>query len=175
LKYAHLTQQGWQVTSVVTGGARGRFPSLQLDHWDRPHIAWLDVVPGDSSRCHVRYGVLNAEVWEIEEIDTLVDVNLSFGGARKSVSLVLDDNWRPHLAYADERRISYAVKPFADWQYTNVLLREDRLLKGMAVLRLHPVTHAPTIAFWQSLSGQPGLIRMARPGTPPATSTFGAY
>ena len=40
-KYACNTAGVWQVSSVVTGGIRGRFPSLALDASDSPHVAWL--------------------------------------------------------------------------------------------------------------------------------------
>ena len=162
LRYATKTNGSWQVTTVVTGGIRGRFPSLTLDHWDRPHIAWLDIQTGDSTQGTVRYGVLNAGVWEIEAIDTLTGIRLGSSHARKSVSLALDSGGRPHVAYADAGMVKYATKPFADWQITPVLQHADAIYKGLVVLRLD-ATDRPGIVFWQTASLGPGLVRLARP------------
>jgi hypothetical protein len=174
LMYAVLGAEGWEVATVVTGGARGRFPSLALDHWDRPHLAWLDVDSAEPSVACVRYAVLNAERWEVEDVDTLSRVNLSFDGARKSVSLALDGNSRPRLAYGDQRALKYARKPFGSWEITTVLEDEDELYKGLAVLRLDR-DGRPAIAFWQidPESPLPGAVRLAFPSgavEPPAGS-----
>lgn len=160
LMYACRTVGTWQVSCVVSGGIRGRFPSLALDHWDRPHVAWLDIDSGDTSVGYVRYSVLNAGEWTVEDVDTLSNVKLGFPDARKSVSLLLDDAWRPHVAYGDERTIKYAEKPFATWDITSVLAHSEAAYKSLVVLR-RDLSGRPGIVFWQPDGG--GLIRLARP------------
>ena len=162
LKYATRTGGVWQVSSVVTGGIRGRFPSLALDALDRPHIAWMDIDAVDHSLATVRYGVLTAGVWDIEVIDTLTDVKLGFPDARKSVSLVLDSQWRPHVAYSDQKVIRYACKPSGAWGFQTVIQHSQPTYRGLVVLRLDPDERAGII-FWQGPGGDTGQIRLARP------------
>ena len=135
LRYAVRAEGGWSISTVVGDGPVGRFPALALDHWDRPHIVWLDVDPADSTRAFVSYGVLNAGEWEVEQVDVLERVDLSFGGARKSVSIALDGESRPHIAYGDQKVVRYAVKPFGAWEVTPVLEHPDEIYKGLVVLR----------------------------------------
>lgn len=160
LMYAHRDAGVWQISCVVSGGIRGRFPSIALDHWDRPHVSWLDIDGGDNTIGYVRYGVHNAGVWDIEDVDTLSDVRMGFDDARKSTSLLLDEDWRPHLAYSDEKVIKYATKPFDTWNITDVVQHTDPTYKGLVVLRRDHIGR-PGIVFWQSTDG--GLVRLARP------------
>ncbi|MBZ0254875.1 hypothetical protein K8I31_02360, partial [bacterium] len=165
LKYAVKTDEGWQISSVVTGGARGRFPTLALDHWDRPQIAWLDLDDGDPTKATVRYGVLNSNEWEIEDVDRLEHVMLGFGDARKSTSLALDEDWRPHITYSDKRVVKYATKPFAEWQRTTVLESPEDRYQSLVVMRLD-ADQAPAIVFWEPAQDSAGLVRMTRMEAP---------
>jgi hypothetical protein len=160
LRYAVRRGASWEISTVVSGRAIGRFPVLVLDHWNRPHVAWLDLDPNDESRGVVRYGVLNRDEWETEDVDELSAVELGFSAARKSVSLVLDSNFRPHIAYADKRRVRYAVKPFAEWIHTTVVERAEDSYKGLVVLRLDS-EERPAVVFWESHPTEPGLVRLA--------------
>lgn len=162
LRYAFRSGNGWTFSAVTSGENRGRFPSLALDHWDRPHIAWLDADEGNPEAGTVRYGVLNNEAWEIEDVDRLEPIRLGFSEARKSVSLALDSNYRPHIAYNGKRVLRYAVKPFGQWEYATVAESAVDLYQGMAVLALNS-NQRPVIAFWQTPAGLPGLIRLAAP------------
>ena len=162
LMYAEKTSGSWAISSVVTGGIRGRFPSMALDHWDRPHVAWLDIDEVDNTMGTVRYAVFNAGTWDVEDIDTLTDVLLGFGDARKSVSLELDSGWRPRVAYSDQKIIKYAEKPFGTWNITTVLQHTELTYKSLVVLRLDSADR-PGIVFWEPASGNSGLIRLLRP------------
>lgn len=159
LKYAVRQSGDWTIATVVSNGIRGRFPSLALDHWDRPHIAWLDIDPANTTHGTVRYGVLNSGQWVIEDVDTLEHIELGFLGARKSVSLALDQNYRPHLAYSDQRRVVYAVKPFDAWERTNVVEHARDTYNGLVVLRLN-TEEQPAIVFWQPAPTGPGIVRL---------------
>lgn len=167
LMYAVRNETEWSVTAV-TGGGIHRFPSLQLDHWDRPHVAWVSVNPATPTRADVQYGVFNNNAWEIETVDTLTHVDLSLGGARKSASLVLDGNFRPHVAYSDERIVRYAVKPFADWEITTVAESLLDRYKGLVVMRLDG-NEEPGLVFWETAAGLPGQVRYASPRGPAMT------
>jgi hypothetical protein len=159
LRYAYRTADGWTVTPPVTSGpVVGRFPSLALDHWDRPHIAWLDGDAADESLGTVRYAVFNNDAWQVEELDVMQDVELSFFEARKSVSLALDRLWQPHVAFGDRRVVKYARKVFGEWQIETAIEQSEPIYKGLVVLRLSP-TEAPGIVFWQGHPELPGVVR----------------
>jgi hypothetical protein len=164
LKYAVRGSGGWTVSIIVTNGI-SRFPVIDTDHWNRPHVAWLELNPSNSSQAMVRYAVLNSGEWVLETVDTLENVNMGFSGARKSVSLALDPDYRPHVAYADRSRIAYAKKPFDVWITTNVLEHVQPTYNGLVVLRLDS-QQRPGIVFWQPSAGLAGLVRMARPTDP---------
>jgi hypothetical protein len=162
LVYVVREDAGWDATVIVTDGIRGRFPSMALDHWDRPHVVWLDIDENDFGVAYVRYGVLNRGEWEIETIDVLEDVWLGFSGARKSVSLQLDESSRPHVAYSDQRTVKYATKPFGDWDITEVVGIDENTYKSLVVLRLD-ADDLPAIVFWQPHPdvSEPGQVRFA--------------
>lgn len=164
LMYAVRNETSWSITPITDGGIH-RFPSMALDHWDRPHVAWLSVNPATPTLADVQYGVFNNNTWDIETVDTLDNVELSFGGARKSASLALDAGFRPHVAYADRGLVRYAVKPFADWEYTTVAQTTEDNYKGLVVLRLDG-NDEPGLVFWQTADASPGLVRFAAPKGP---------
>jgi len=159
---------GWLHTNVTNAnGLRGRFPSLVLDDSDEPRIAWLDIDELDNTRATVRYGFRFITLWQDEFVDLLDNIELSFNGARKSVSLALDSQGVPHIAYASKRVVKYAKKPGAAWQITTVLESDTDLYKGLAVLKLDSNDN-PTIVFWQDLASEPGLVRLIQ-FNPPQT------
>ena len=173
LIYATSNAGVWSFAPVTNGGISGRFPSLALDHWDRPHIAWLNIVEPGHTSATVHYGVLNAGIWTIEQIDTLDNVRLEMGpnGARKSVSLVLDEEFRPHVAYADQRVIKYVCKPFTEWEITTVLQHDVDTYKGLVELQLDS-RETPGIVFWEDLAGEPGLVRLVELIAPPPPNSL---
>ena len=156
----------WQISTVATGGIRGRFPSLALDETDRPHLAWLDADSGapvnQTIQGFVQYGVLNGASWDIEQIDTLDNVTLGSNHARKSASLALDARGRPHVAYADKRDIKIASKAGETWVTSSIVHQEADTYKGLVVLRIRN-DGIPGVVFWQDhpTPSEPGLIRFA--------------
>lgn len=98
LKYAHWTGSEWQTMFVNEKGSKG---SIAIDSKNRPHIAY------DASYGHgLGYAYWDGERWHKQEIDVLGDwrqykeITLKdryFG--RIDISLVLDDNDNPHIAY----------------------------------------------------------------------------
>ena len=162
LNYAFQDDLGWHVSTVSDNGIRGRFPSLVVDAMDRPHIAWLDIDPGDTSRGWVQYGVLDSGVWSIEMVDTLEHVRLGFSGGRKQVSLALDQDGLPHIAYGDRQMVKYGTRSDGSWRISTVVESTDDLYNGLVVLRLDS-HEEPGIVFWQDHVGQTGLVRFLAP------------
>lgn len=173
LGYASRHDGTWEVESVVTNAIGGRFPSIALDGADRPHVVWLDIDDTDTTRGFVRYGVLDNGVWSIATIDTLENVSLGFAGGRKQVSIALDADGRPHVAYGDRRLVKYAVRSGGDWIDTAVLESDDDLYNGLVVLRLNG-RDQPGIAFWQDHPGDVGLVRLAFVPEPAGLAMAGA-
>ena len=111
----------------------------------------------------VRYGRLNGDEWEIETVAELDDVRLGFTGARKLVSLELDSDGVPHLAYGDQDSIYYAERDGSDWHETTILQSDNSLYNGHVVLRLDEIDDAPTLVFWQPDQPGSGTVRIASP------------
>ena len=169
LKYAHRTGEGWQISSIVSGGIRGRFPSLAIDAQDRPHVGWLDIDENNHTRGFVRYGIKENGVWSVETVDTLEHVELGFSGGRKQVSLALDNAGDVHLAYGDKRVVKYAQHTNSTWQSTTVVETSEDFYNGLVVLRLNPVDESPAIAFWQPNSIVAGVVWLATLDVPVTT------
>ena len=167
LNYAVKRPEGWDVSTVATDGIRGRFPSMVLDDMDRPLVTWLDIDSEDVTRGFVRYGVLEDEGWMIETIDTLENIELGHSGGRKQVSIALDQDGVPHVAYGDKRVVKYATRTDGDWTRMTVLEASEDQYNGLVVLRLDPDEN-PGIVFWQPHPEEPGLVRLLasipRPG-----------
>lgn len=153
LKYSYKDAGGWHVSTVVGGDLDGRFPSIALDSSDRPHIAWLDIDPMDTSQATIQYGVLDGGIWDIETVDTVEHLVTALG--RNPVSLALDENDQPHLTFSDQRNVVYATKPDAAWEETTVAASDVDLYNAHTILRLDP-NENPSI-----LIGQGAQIRLA--------------
>ena len=86
---------GWQLASIEDGENVGRFPSLAIDANDQLHAAWINVHTDDESQADVRYATQIGDDWQIETVATLDSVRLGFTGARKLVSLEVDEGRAP--------------------------------------------------------------------------------
>ena len=114
LFYALLNDQGsWDIEAVDTEGDAGKFASLALDSERRPHIAYFSWEQRNSGA--LKYARWDGAEWEIETIDGLDDVEISFLGARRMMSLALDADDRPHIAYADREALKYACWQGDGW------------------------------------------------------------
>jgi hypothetical protein len=168
LKYAHRTGEGWQISSIVSDGIRGRFPSLAIDAQDRAHVGWLDIDENDHARGFVRYGMMENGIWSVETVDTLENIELGFSGGRKQVSLALDDAGDVHLAYGDKRVVKYAQRADSTWQSTTVVQTSEDFYNGLVVLRLNPMDESPAITFWQPNPIVTGVVWLAALDVPGA-------
>lgn len=161
--HAYRDGDSWQLESVTPelSGPNGRFPSLAIDDEDRPHLAWIDLDINDSTRGLVQYGVRDDTGWQIQTVDVLENIELGFDGARRLVSLALDGDGQPNLAYGDRRVVRHAVLEKAGtWTKTPVASSATDLYNGLVVLRLDPHEN-PAIAFWQPNQELVGVVRIA--------------
>ena len=148
LIYAVRTAGGWVREVVDSAGDVGKFASLRLDSQERPHIAYLDWT--ETRGGFVKYAFWNGEAWEIEQVDELLDIEISFLGARRMMTIALDDQDRPHIAYSDRQILTYARKTSSGWekQFVAVPTADNRVLGQLASLGLDDETR-PHITFFE--------------------------
>lgn len=103
IKSCHWTGNTWQTTVVCESG---KSPSVAIDSRNVPHIAyWIRNASEGSS--HVGYASWNGTSWSNEIVGS--------GGADLAVSLVLDGNDRPHIAYVSAGDLIHAVWDGSGW------------------------------------------------------------
>ncbi len=160
LNHAFRVGDEWQISSIAQGGIRGRFSSLAFDASNRGHAAWLDIDPTDSSNATVMYGQFVDGAWSTSAVEQLSNVKLGPSGGLKMVSLVIDSNNTPHIAYGDSRTVNYAVRNDRDWKRSLVLHSAEDRYNGLTVLRLHPESDLPYVAFWEPHDSEAGVVRL---------------
>jgi hypothetical protein len=101
----------WQALTVDREGGSGKFNSIAIDSQGHPQIAYANVRYESSS---LRYAAWNGTEWKRERIE---------GSPGRpfpvySVSMVLDKNDSPHIAYTDMVRgvLKYATKAGGTWR-----------------------------------------------------------
>jgi hypothetical protein len=108
----NVSAAGWNI-QVLAGGsgdqAAGFFPSLKLDSLGRPHIAFGAAKPGGYE---LRYASWTGSTWQFETADPSVILG-------EKVSLALDSQDQPHVAYRDEvnQVLKYSHKEGGIWYY----------------------------------------------------------
>ena len=144
----------WSLEVVDQGGDVGKFASLALDSQDREHIAyfhWIETGAGI-----VKYAVRDDGDWSIEEVDELNSVQISFLGARRMVAIAVDGDDRPHIAYADQEKLSYARRNGTDWDIAQVAQPvEDGAVLGQLVSLALEATGRPHIAYYELAASAP--------------------
>ena len=161
LNYVVDSASGFSISTIVDDGI-SRFASLAVDDLDRPHMAWLEVDPNNVTVGSVKYAFLDGGSWIAETVDASVaNLDISSSGGRKQVSLVLDDDDQPHVAYGEQRSVNYATKSGGVWNSAMVATSDTDLYNGLVILRLNSLEQ-PTIAFFNSSN----LVRLATIGLP---------
>ena len=89
LKYARWNGSSWDIETVDSEGAVGRYTSLALDSSSYPHISYYDNANDD-----LKYACWNGSSWDIETVDSANDVG-------QFASLALDSSDNPHISYLD--------------------------------------------------------------------------
>jgi len=154
LNYVQDSAGGFSITTIVDDGI-SRFVSIAVDFEDRPHIAWLEFDPADTTTGSVMYGVLENSSWTFETVAASI-ANVDIFQGRKQVSLVLDDNDQPHIVYGEQRSINYATKAGSSWNSVIVASSNENIYNGLVILRLNSLDQ-PTIAFFNASN----LVRLA--------------
>jgi len=96
VNYAYHNGTAWQIQAVVGDGL---FTSLVIDNADRPHIAcWA----GNN----LQYAAYDGSIWQLETVDQSENPGWD-------ISLALDGDGRPHLAYlrSSSGDLAYAWSP----------------------------------------------------------------
>jgi hypothetical protein len=89
---------GWLFEAIIDT-VQYAHPSMELDNFDNPHIAYSVIDYGQ----HLKYAVKRNEAWHIETVDTLSGASM--------VSLALDQDNCPHVSYKGNK---YWLK-YAQW------------------------------------------------------------
>ena len=100
----------WPEETVDSMGAVGPWASLALDGANQPRIAYASFSNGD-----LKYASYDDGRWNVETVDR------SYYSGDGSVSLALDTQGHPHIAYQDHNDpIRYVYRNGTSWQFENV-------------------------------------------------------
>lgn len=116
VKYAKWTGSSWSIQKVDNSADASYDTSLALDLNNCPHICYYDHIGamfGDKG--NLMYAKRTGSFWKILTID-------STGDTGKEISLKIDSNNRPHIAYGDSK--NYQLK-YATW--TGPTIKEDQV------------------------------------------------
>ena len=148
LKYAAMSDGGWEIQTVDSVGDVGKFASLALDSEQRPHIAYFQWDTRDSGRA--KYARWTGSEWEVTVVGTLDEMSLGFIGARKSVSLALDGRDTPHIAFSDRNALYYAQSNGPVWSVQEVTGPSDAGLElGQLASMALDAAGQPHIAYYE--------------------------
>ena len=118
LYYAVFSDDRWSAGPIDSEGDVGKFASLALDSFGRPHIAYLE--RSDFFEGRVKYAHHNGDAWEFETIDTLTDLEIGFLGARRTTEVAVDALDRVYLAYSDRGVLKFARKTESEWEIEEI-------------------------------------------------------
>ncbi|MFQ5947800.1 MAG: hypothetical protein ACE5KX_02940 [Acidimicrobiia bacterium] len=149
LVFALRGDDGWSLEVVATGG--GSFSSLGFDMAGRPHISFFQPTGGANGL--VRYAVLDAGGWSLEDVGTLEDVQIGHTGARRITSLALEGDV-PHIAFSDRGVIRYAIRTPGGWEVEDVAVAGDHPLGQLVSLKLD-AGGTPHLAFFEVTEPSP--------------------
>jgi hypothetical protein len=96
----------WEAETVDPQGGSGKFNCLAMDSKGRPQLAYANVRYESAG---LRYAVWDGQAWKTEIVEA---------GTIFSVSMVLDKNDTPHIAYIqpEKRLVEYATQIGGKWK-----------------------------------------------------------
>ncbi len=172
LKYAIKESETWTISDVDTEGDVGRYPYLTLDPQDNPVVSYYEVV--DTTSGYIKLARWDGSQWATERIDKLDSVFQGFFGARKTSSVVVDQDNNPVVAYSDEALLKVASWDGTQWNVQTVATAGSQPFGQQVSLALDPqgVLHL-TYADARRKAG-PGVIGnvMYARGTPTGTASL---
>jgi hypothetical protein len=150
LRYAVQTPSGW-FTETVAPGNNIDYPSLALDRYNRPHIAWYDTIEQD-----LRYAAFDGTDWQVTTVDSSGSVGLY-------PSLAVDRLGRVYIAYYDatNQNLKYATYDGSIWIITTLLSEGD---VGSYSKLVMPYAGYPAIAYYDATARD--LMLIYRPFQP---------
>jgi hypothetical protein len=103
---------GWQIQTIATRGNTGRYTDLALDANGYPHVTFVEYVKRTNG-LHERlmYAYWDGVSWHTD----VVDAAAAIAGSQATVSLVLDSNDVPHIAYLASAPSSFPDLRYAYW------------------------------------------------------------
>jgi hypothetical protein len=149
LEYAELDDGGWTIMVVDGEGDAGRYSSLAFDAEGNPHISYY--VATSQTTGIVRYAWWDGASWQLEDVDTLENIQMGHVGARKITALVIGSDGMSHLAYTDQDRLVYARRGDSGWASQEVAQAGDLPLGQLVELEIdgegnpHLIWFEPTI------------------------------
>src|SRR5579872_1251001 len=114
LRNVAWTGEYWATQTVDSTPGSGKFNSIVTDMLGNPHVAYANVASENAS---LRYASWNGKAWDVEVLEGAVTT-----GAPNlpvfSVSMVMDKQNVPHIAYTDVRNrlVKYATKRGGKWE-----------------------------------------------------------
>ena len=96
----------WNIEIVDTAGDVGKYNSIAIDSYNRPHIAYFDDTHDD-----LKYAYWDGLSWQIETVD-------SDGSIGWFPSIAIDSYNRPHISYFDDTHddLKYAYRDGSSWR-----------------------------------------------------------
>lgn len=91
LRYAHWDGTSWVTSTVDEGPGAGQRASIAVDSQGRPHIAYRFFLEQRTDQ--VRYARWNGSAWQIFIVESFTGLSI------QSMSIVMDGNDMPHIAY----------------------------------------------------------------------------
>jgi hypothetical protein len=154
LEYAVLVDGSWSVEVVDENGDAGRYSSLAFDAEGGPHISYY--VATSQTTGIVRYAWSDDGSWQVEDVDTLENIQMGHVGARKITALVIGGDGVPHLAYTDRDRLVYASRGDSGWTAQEVAKAGDTPLGQLVELEID-VQGNPHLIWFEATSFSPML------------------
>lgn len=168
LKYAVKDAGSWQVSTVDSQGDVGRYASLAIDSQGNPAISYYESTGQTTG--NIKVAQWDHNQWVIQQVDELQNVFTGFFGARKTSSLVFDNDDNPIVAYSDEEAVKLAVWDGSGW-FTDTVLTANGDPLGQQVSMAMGTDGVLHLTFADvTRKGGPGVkgnIKYAR-GTPSA-------
>lgn len=124
LKYAVFNGTDWSISTFEESGANTAKPEFVLDGNDIPHIVYLS-----QPTYNIVYLTYTADGWQSEVVDT--------GSSSSGVSIEVDSNDNPHLAYInsydDDKNLMYTHWNNSEWVYDTIVADEYGLFNNVSL------------------------------------------
>jgi hypothetical protein len=146
LRYLHLTGQGWSSETISEEDIFDA-PALALDQSGRPHIAYT------TDADFLYYTTWDGNQWQRETVQPLYYAP----SARPVVSIALDNQGRPAIAYEDRHGLRFTARTANGWTFEAI--NNDAFAKWLSLA--FDADNVPHLSFYDSF--QDGQMYATRP------------